>query len=161
MEVKTSLMLRQNIHNNRRGGIEGLPLQLMIMILVATLATAIIVGWMGNIEEPHTIGEVTVDTGSIMLEKDGNECTTTSKISINVTDQNGDPLKDATVVLSGLGIKTKDGGTVFGDTDENGTVQFPTGLKLHLTNKVGFITVDVSKPGYGEDSSCKIAAIVN
>ena len=32
------------------GGIEGLPLQLMIIILVATMGAAILVGWMGNIE---------------------------------------------------------------------------------------------------------------
>lgn len=41
-----------NLKNDRSGGIEGLPLQLMILILIATLATAIIIGWMGNIEEP-------------------------------------------------------------------------------------------------------------
>lgn len=35
------------------GGIEGLPLQLMIIILVATMGTAIIVGWMGSIETPN------------------------------------------------------------------------------------------------------------
>ena len=48
------------LRKNRKGGIEGLPLQLMIIIMVATLGTAIIIGWMGNIEEPHSISRVVI-----------------------------------------------------------------------------------------------------
>mgnify|MGYP003225205835 CR=1 FL=1 len=51
-------MKYRDIRTDRSGGIEGLPLQLMIVILVATMGTAIIVGWMGNIEAPHAIGDV-------------------------------------------------------------------------------------------------------
>ena len=153
-------MFGRNMANDRRGGIEGLPLQLMIMILVATLGTAIIVGWMANIEEPHSIGNIAVESGSALLTKDGSGYVTVNDIIINVTDQDGNPLEGATVVLSGLGIKTSNDGTVFGDTDDNGMVHFPPGLRLRLSGRVGFITVDVSKAGYGEDSSCRITAIV-
>ena len=51
---------RKALRKNRKGGIEGLPLQLMIIIMVATLGTAIIIGWMGNIEEPDSISRVDV-----------------------------------------------------------------------------------------------------
>lgn len=51
------------------GGIEGLPLQLMIIILVATMGTAIIVGWMGSIETPQSIGSV--DFGDNVTAEDG------------------------------------------------------------------------------------------
>ena len=156
---------------NKKGGIEGLPLQLMIVIMVATLGTAIIVGWMGNIEEPHSISKVEVDSGEMDLTSvssaysnnttirgAGNVYYSNEDVIISVYDQNGDPLSDATVVLTGLGVTDSNGNTAHGTTDGNGTVTF-SDLKLRMTGHVGYITVEVSKSGYGENSSCKITVI--
>ena len=152
---------RRALSDDRAGGIEGLPLQLMILILIATLATAVMIGWMGNIQAPDSIGDVQVDSGHLAVTRTGSSCTTSEDISIYVTDQNGDPLKDAVVCLSGLGITTESGGTVYTETGDDGMAHFPKGLKLRMNNNVGFITVDVSKAGSGEDSSCRITAIVD
>ena len=159
------------LRKNRKGGIEGLPLQLMIIIMIATLGTAIIVGWMGNIEEPHSIGKVVVDSGEIDLtgvnstyssnstvRGTGNIYYCNEDVIISVYDQNGNPLSDATVVLTGLGVTDSDGGTVHGNTDVDGTVTF-NDLKLRMTGHVGYINIDVSKSGYGENSSCRITVI--
>ena len=164
---RTSKALRKN----RKGGIEGLPLQLMIIIMVATLGTAIIVGWMGNIEEPHSISRVEVDSGEIDLtginsaysnnttiRGTGNIYCPSEDVIISVYDQNGNPLSGATVVLSGLGVTDSNGNTAHGTTDDNGTVTF-SDLKLRMTGHVGYITVEVSKSGYGENSSCRITVI--
>lgn len=154
-------MSRNKISRDRRGGIEGLPLQLMIMILVATLGTAIIIGWMGNIETPNSISSVELGSSSVTLNNtSGSDYVTSQPIKVRVFDQNNDPLQGATVVLTGYGIMDGDS-TVFGETDKDGSVEFGSGLTLRMDGKIGYITVKVSKPGYGEDSSCKIAAIAS
>ena len=154
--------LGKALRKNRKGGIEGLPLQLMIIIMVATLGTAIIVGWMGNIEEPHSINKVEVDTGEIDLTynavKSGNIYTTDEDVIISVYDQSGNPIEGATVVLSGLGVKDSDGRTAHADTDSDGMAVFK-GLKIRMSGNTGYIDVDVSKSGYGENSSCRITVI--
>jgi len=149
------------LRKNRSGGIEGLPLQLMIVILVATLGTAILIGWMGSLEAPSQIGSVSVDSGDIMLTKTtGSEkYTDTGYVKIYVTDQNGDALPGATVVLTGCGIVTKAGATVHGVTDAKGYVEFKD-LRVSLRGqKVGFVDIEVSKSGYGTDSTARVAVI--
>ncbi len=151
------------LRKNRKGGIEGLPLQLMIIIMIATLGTAIIVGWMGNIEEPHSIKEVTVDSGDIDLTRITSGQTASYRnvnenVVISVYDQNMNPLSGASVILTGLGITDRNGYTVHGTTDDNGSVTF-SGLKLKMTGHIGFIDVEVSKAGYGENTSCRITVI--
>ena len=158
--------IKRALRKNKKGGIEGLPLQLMIIIMVATLGTAIIVGWMGNIEDPHSIGKVTVDSNEVRVTHSpyspqyGSSyyyCTTDDVI-ISVYDQSGNPLEGATVVLQGLGVTDSDGNTVYGNTDSDGVVVFKD-LRLRLTGHVGYIDVKVSKSEYGENSTCKITVI--
>lgn len=163
---------RKVLRKNRKGGIEGLPLQLMIIIMIATLGTAIIIGWMGNIEEPHSISNVVVESGDVDLTKsntayssytvlngnNGSVYYATEDVVISVYDQNGDPLSDATVVLSGLGVTDSSGNTAHANTNADGKVVFKN-LRMRMTGHVGYIDVEVSKSGYGENSSCKITVI--
>ncbi|MCL2712775.1 MAG: hypothetical protein FWD37_05845 [Methanomassiliicoccaceae archaeon] len=149
------------LRKNKEGGIEGLPLQLMIIILVATLGTAIIIGWMGSLETPQSIGSVNVETENIPLnEISGSERYTDSGyVKIFVADQNGNGLAGATVVLTGCNAKTADGKTVYGITDENGYVEFED---MHVSlrgAKTGHITVEVSKSGFGTNSSARIMVV--
>ncbi len=141
--------------NRNSGGIEGLPLQLMIMIIVATMGTAIIVGWMGDLQTPQSIGDVDVDPGQIV--SDGS---TLGDITITVTDQDGTYLEGATVYLNGLNIRMN-GEKAFGTTDANGSVTF-SGLTIDPVGGGGakFIDVLVSKSGYGEHNSAQIIVII-
>ena len=149
------------LRKNKSGGIEGLPLQLMIIVLVATLGTAIIIGWMGSLETPQQIGSVNVDSGDIILDRtSGSEHYTDSGyVKIYVTDQNGDGLAGATVVLSGCGVSTQNGSTVHGVTDANGYVEFNNIHASLRGGKINFINVDVSMSGYGSNSTARIAVI--
>jgi hypothetical protein len=149
------------LSGNREGGIEGLPLQLMIIILVATLGTAVIIGWMTSLETPQSIGSVNVDSDDIILKGiSGSEHYTDSGYAkIYVTDQNGNALAGATVVLSGCSVSTADGRTVHGVTDMYGYAEFNNIHASLRGAKIGFITVEVSKSGYGSDSTAKIAVI--
>ncbi len=119
------------IYADNRGGIEGLPLQLMITILVATLGTAIILGWMAGIESPHYIGEI--ETDKAIVEQDGS-------LEITILDQDGNPLADVAVVLSGCGC------TAYGTTGKDGKIAFGD---LSCTRS-GKLTIDASHSDYGE-----------
>lgn len=164
----------RSLRRDRSGGIEGLPLQLMIIILVATMGSAVIIGWMGNIETPHMISDVSVDSGhyNAVTEIDSNTGTI-SNVKIMVYDQDGNPLEDATVVLNGLGVKSvntvntgttdapvmeKVEGTAVMNTNESGVAEFET-LNVNLHGNTGMLHVDVSKSGYGQNNSATIVVV--
>ncbi|MCL2509740.1 MAG: hypothetical protein FWF07_01495 [Methanomassiliicoccaceae archaeon] len=148
--------LKKKLNRNKRGSIEGLPLQLMIIIIIATMGTAILVGWMGNIDPPKSIGSVEVVSGDIVLE---GSSTYDGMIEIYVTDQSGNPLSGATVVLSGLGVTDKNGRTAYLNTDNRGYAKFD-GLCITLRGAgIGFITVNVSMSEYGENNTARVAVI--
>lgn len=148
--------LINKLKRNKKGSIEGLPLQLMIMIIIATMGTAILVGWMGNIDSPKYIGNVEIVSGDVVL--DGTS-TSDGMIEIFVSDQNGDPLSGATVVLSGLGVSDRNGKTAYCTTDSDGYATF-TDLKITLRGSdIGFISVNVSMSEYGENNSARVAVI--
>lgn len=138
------------------GGIEGLPLQLMIVILVATMGTAIILGWMGSIDTPHSIGDVQYDD-TMEAEDDG----TLKGFTVTVLDQDGDLLEGATVVLSGLNVTDSEGGTAYATTGSDGKAAFED---LRITRsgsaQVGFIKLLVTKSGYTDSSEYKITVIL-
>lgn len=145
---------------NRKGGIEGLPMELMIIVVVAALGTAILVGWMGSIEEPQTIGDVESSTEQFVL---GNNDTKTFSTVITVRDNNGDPIKGATVVLTGCGVKntgySANNNTVYGTTNDSGEIKFNNISVTKTTNGVGYVNVSVSASDYGEDNSLRIPVV--
>lgn len=123
------------------GGIEGMPLQLMIVILVATMCTAILVGWMGSISAPLTIGSLEYED---FYKADGDSL---GDIEITVRDGSGNLLEGAVVVLSGLSV-TSAGGDAIAVTDGNGVASFGDVRISPGTGKTGEISVSVSKTGY-------------
>ncbi len=144
------------------GGIEGLPLQLLIMVVIAGLGLTIIMGWMNSISAPHAIGEVYVtpseivvfdDDGDGLYEREG------LTLTVTVTDQGGDRLEGATVLLDGANIRSAEGGPVSAVTDATGQATFSD---LHIEQfgtKLSTIKVTVAKGDYGVDSSYTIPVI--
>lgn len=143
-------------------GIEGLPLQLMIMVVVAGLGTAMLLGWMGGLSAPTGIGAVHSNPSEIILsdaDRDGIFTRTGMTVTITVLDTNGDAVKGATVVLDGANIVTAQGKQVHGTTDDAGKVVL-SGLGASQTGRsVGFVTVTVTKSGLGTDSSLTIPVV--
>jgi hypothetical protein len=152
----------KRIQKDRNAGIEGLPLQLMIMVVIAGLGTAIILGWMGGISAPRTINAVYSAPSELVLtdpDKDGIYRSSGISITITVLDQNGEPIDGATVVLDGCNVGTASGKQVHGTTDTTGKVVL-SGLSASQTGRsVGFITVTVAKSGMGTDSTLTVPVI--
>lgn len=143
---------RRLFKKNRKGGIEGLPLELMIIVIVATLGTAILVGWMGDVEEPKSIGSVSAEPNYINVINAIPSATFSLKIT--VTDNNGAPINDAVVVISGCGLYNQ-----IKETDYHGVVTF-SALPVKLNGATsGYINVHVSANGYGENDSLKVPVI--
>lgn len=85
---------RKRMQSNKKGGIEGLPLQLLIVIVIASLGLAMMIGWMGNISEPDRIDEINT---SYEKTAAGYE------VTVRVVDQNGYGIEGADVVITGYG----------------------------------------------------------
>ncbi|MBI0584676.1 MAG: carboxypeptidase regulatory-like domain-containing protein [Methanomassiliicoccus sp.] len=156
------MILRKNIRRDRDAGIEGLPLQLMIMVAVAGLGMAIILGWMGGLSAPNGISAVYSSPNEIVLndsDHDGVFTASGRSITITVMDTKGEPVGGATVVLDGCNLQTSGGRQVHGTTDDAGKVMF-NGLSASQTGKsVGFVTVTVTKSGMGTDNTLTIPVI--
>ena len=148
-------MKLNKLTTDRKGSVEGLPLQLMIMMIVAVAAIGILSGWMAGIETPHSISDVEVISAEGLADPDGN----IDPVTVLVRDQDGDPLKEATVYLSGLGIRTSDGGKAIGYTDENGVATIDELVVTPPRGAFGTVTVNVMKTGYGEHCSTEFAVI--
>lgn len=146
------------LSNDRRGGIEGLPMELLIIIVVATIGVGIVVGWMNSVEsqEPSTFGDVGSETTMIATDGekyglDGGAVEEESfAIRVYVHDSRGNGIEDAVVMLSGMNVS---GTRTYGQTDSDGNITFD-GLKLKTYSHTGSgnLTVSVSATGFGETS---------
>jgi hypothetical protein len=156
------MRMRTQFKKNRSGGIEGLPLQLMIMVLIAGIGSAVLLGWMGNLNAPQSIGSVTSSPNEVVIHDgngDGLYEGSNIDLTITVSDGKGDAVTGATVVLDGCNIAKMDGTRPYGTTDSNGRVTLAN-LHVSQTGKaVGFITATVTKSGYGTDASLSIPVI--
>lgn len=144
------------------GGIEGLPLQLLIMVVIAGLGLTVIMGWMNSIAAPHAIGEIVVTPGEILVhDPDGDGIYTASGIliSITVSDQSGDRLEGVTVMLQGANVMTSKGEVVRGVTNSRGQVAFSDLKVEQFGSGLTTITVTVAKGDYGIDASYEIPVI--
>jgi len=158
-------MMRRSklIGRDRRAGIEGLPLQLMIMVVIAGIGTTVILGWMTGLEAPASIGSVHASPGEIVLNDfDGDGIYQADDITVLVTvlDQSGNGVQSASVLLEGAGISYQESdATVHGSTDSSGRVTF-SDLRASLTGStIGYVTITVVKSGYGSDSGLQVPVI--
>lgn len=152
----------KRMKRDRHGGIEGLPLQLMILVLIAGVGSAVMMGWMTGLKAPSSITSVHAEPGEIMLRDSyGNGVFENRSISLEVMvlDQNGDGVEGAVVVLDGCGIVNAYGGTAYAKTDATGTANF-NGLQASYSGGLlGFVSVKVSKGGTGTDASYSIPVV--
>ncbi len=105
-------------------------MELLIIIVVATIGTGILVGWMGNLDgqTPTVYGDVSSDvtmvsTDGTLYGTNGNKpCADTSfDMTVTVRDSNGDSVSGAVVTLSGADVS---GTKTYGQTDSSGKIAF-------------------------------------
>ena len=84
----------------------------MIVILVATMGSAVLMGWMGGIDSPHFIKSLGVEENVVVIE-DG----VIGDIHVCVVDENNEPLKGVSVLITN---KQVSGPVNYVLTDSNG-----------------------------------------
>lgn len=124
------------LRRDEEGALEGLPLYLIILVVIAGVATAIFFGWMQGAQSTELRRiEVNVSEGFVNAGTSGN------KIKIKALDQSNSPLEGATVKLEGCGVKK------IGETDSDGKVEFSVSPSLPENQDFGEITVTVTYTG--------------
>ena len=144
---------RRSLGRDRRGGIEGLPLELMVILVVAALGTAVLVGWFNGLDDPQddkpaTIGDVKLKYTEAMKARGAS-----NQLEVFIYDTNGDPVRDASVLVTGCEVTLGQNGTPVLRTGDNGWCKF-TDLRFTLPSgqDYGYATIHVSAPDCGQKS---------
>ncbi len=118
-------------------------MQLMIVIMVATMGSAVIMGWMGNIDTPHYIESLNIEENIVYIEDGG-----IPDIHVLVTDENDDPMSGVTVRIVNTQVSHPDGKDFDVVTDSKGRATLK-GWTLE-DYPMGTITLKISayKSGY-------------
>lgn len=123
---ESNRMSRIKIRKDESGSIEGLPLQLMIMGIIASLGTAVIVGWLSSIQTPIYIGKVEVSPQEIFVhdsDENGIFDADIEEMTVRITDTSGNPIGDAQVLMEGSALSNEHH-RLFGTTDAEGLLSF-------------------------------------
>jgi len=96
---------------NKNGAIEGLPLQLIIMVVIAGIAIVIILSWLQPWKNKVDLESVSVNPTSVVRG-------VATQVTVTAWDTKDNKLSGVVVVLSGAGV------TASGPTDSTGTVKF-------------------------------------
>ncbi|MFP3871645.1 MAG: hypothetical protein ACOC55_04780 [Candidatus Natronoplasma sp.] len=109
--------------SDERGALEGLPLYLIILVVIAGVGTAIIAGWMMSSQSTelesieYDLG-TKIDGDQLDLSEDWGQTTMT----VTAYDDNGDTLEGVTVSIEGCGAGDID--QPVAQTDEDGEADF-------------------------------------
>lgn len=140
-------MVRRLKREDEKGALEGLPLYLIILVVIAGVGTAIIAGWMMSAQSTE-LGSIEIDDeDKIIGEGSG------STVEITAYDRDNNPLEGATVTLEGCEIQET------GITEEDGTYSterlYPN---LPQGESTGIIEVEVRYTG--ETTTVRTAEII-
>jgi hypothetical protein len=117
------------LKNDRNGAVEGLPLQLIIMVAVAAIVMVIVLGWLAPWKN-----KVDLDTLTVTPSATGNNDQVT--ITVTAWDTKGNHLEGAVIELSGCNIDT-----VVMTTGPDGTASFTVTPSIlpNTTNNINIV----------------------
>ena len=149
----------RRLRTDRFGGIEGMPLQLLIMVIVAGVALAIILGWVVSLPAPAVIKTVSLGHSSVAIANAPIDSVATRSYTFTVTalDAKNEPIPNILVTLEGsitagrIAKADGDDNTVDG-TASFGSIQFrlPAGVAS------GSVRVTVQKSGFTSPSPLEV-----
>lgn len=151
----------KRISRDQNASIEGLPLQLMIMGIIASLGTAVIVGWISSIQTPTCVGYVEFNPEEIRVtDEDGDGIfeTTVDKLTLRVVDTGGNPVKNANILLEGTSI-CNEHHRLYGKTNDDGLLLFEDVAFQVVGDRTTTVTVSVSGQGITSDYWAEIIVL--
>ncbi|MEM4160416.1 MAG: hypothetical protein QW531_00360 [Thermoplasmata archaeon] len=117
----------------RKGVVQSQPLLLIVIVIIAAVGIAILVGWMYMVKKPE-LGHIEIEVKDMIV---GN----TYDFNITAYDTNGKTLENVEIALSGCGVDTKK------LTDKEGKAFFSVTPKLPENTHIGDIKVTAQYTG--------------
>lgn len=143
-------------------GVEGLPVRLIVVLVVGMIALSAMVAAVNSFKPPRTLTAAVTEVSS----KDGNLLQISSAgegavektwtCYVNVTDDKGDPVSGASVILHGLG------GAGSGMTNTKGVayIKNTNDIRLNPNQNSGYMTLEVNAPGFYQYKSENALAVI-
>lgn len=119
----------QRLNRNDSGAVEGLPLQLIIMVAIAAIVLVIVLGWLAPWQSKVDLNSLTVSPTSV----ENNNLTT---ITVTAWDTKGNYLEGAVIEISGSNVETQ-----ILTTGANGTATFSVtpAIQTGTTNNIDIL----------------------
>jgi hypothetical protein len=106
------MKITERLSRNKTGAVEGLPLQLIIMVAVAAIVLVIVLGWLAPWQSKVDLNSLTVNPTTV-----GNNNQTT--ITVTAWDTKGNYLEGVVIEISGCNVDNPPL-----TTGQNGTATF-------------------------------------
>ncbi len=106
------MTIPKKLRKNSAGAIEGLPLQLLIMIIIAGIVIVIILAWLAPWQNKAELESLSVTPNSVDNDAD-------SVITITAWDTKGNRLQGVSIIVSGCSV-----GNLVNTTGPDGTCTF-------------------------------------
>ncbi|MFH0815607.1 MAG: hypothetical protein V1934_02150 [Methanobacteriota archaeon] len=119
---------------NKRGAIEGLPLQLIIMVVIAGIAIVIILSWLQPWKNKVDLQSVSASPGTVARG-------VATQVTVTAWDTKDNKLSGVVVVLDGAGVHAS------GTTDSTGTVKFTITPSLPPGTSSGQVSITATYTG--------------
>jgi hypothetical protein len=144
------MLVKRRIRLDETGALEGMPLQLIIMVVIAGIAISIVVAWLTIFTAPDL---AKIELHSATPHSDPIRVTeNTTAITIKAWDTKGNPLESVSIKMSGSNL------IVAGLTDSDGTFT-ASGLNIDI-GSADFGTIRVEAEFSGTLSITKTLNIV-
>jgi hypothetical protein len=106
---------KKRIGKSMGGAVEGLPLQLLIMVIVASIVIVILLAWLAPWQSKVDLGTIESSQASVPNNAD-------TTITITAWDTKSNTMSGVTIELSGCNVGNGTG--LVGTTGSNGTCTF-------------------------------------
>ncbi|WP_018256666.1 DUF7382 domain-containing protein [Halomicrobium katesii] len=120
--------------------IEGLPIRLVIALVVGVASLSVMMNTISGLDT-MTVSELDVDPSKEVVGEGETD------VTLTVVDPDGQPVSDATVVVTG-GTATMDG-AVTATTNSRGNATVTITPQLGPNQQEGTVTIDVKPPASG------------
>jgi hypothetical protein len=154
-------MRKKHFKNDERG-VEGLPVRLIVVLVVGVIALSAMVAAVNSFKPQRTltaaVAEVSSKDGNLLQISSAGEgsVTKTWTCYVNVTDDRGDPVSGASVIVHGLG------GAGSGVTNTKGVayISKTNDIRLNPNQNSGYMTLEVNAPGFYQYKNENALAVI-
>ncbi|MFW6141413.1 MAG: hypothetical protein ACOC53_02510 [Candidatus Saliniplasma sp.] len=140
------IMNKHRTKLSNEGALEGLPLYLILLVVIAGIGTAIIVGWMTSAQSTE-LDTVEIDEGDRVISSGSN-----NNVKITAYDQNGNGLQGVVITLEGCDVVET------GETGPDGTFTFER-MNPSLSQNQNFGEIEVTAKYTGDVTTVRSAVI--